>query len=345
MKIVLVAGDFAQSDALARLEIELLNSRHKTSSFLGYGKPLNVSNAEMVSAVAKSDVVICGMSNQCKKEISASRAALRDGKPFGYFIDTYGGHQLPAFKELRPYANFIFTFSEEEASDARLIFPNTQVTVTGNPRWEDFAFPHMTRSAVRTKLQIEENEALILAVGLKDFAFNMMLFCPLIEALHRPVLLCKNPHVIFGLHPGDPTPEEMYQGLATHSVIPVQILTREIMSSPDIVPGIDLLVASGSNLGIEAAMQRKPVIDFFSAFLCNYRSEQEERTGWKPCELGASQAVYGDTTELAAAIETLLTPEGFALMHKQQEAAYPLPSKKGATVEKMVQYLEKLVSN
>lgn len=344
MRIVLVARDFAPSEVFTKLAQELTSRGHNVLAFLGKGKPFEASIDAITRAVCDTDVVLLGISNDADEEVAAGEAALKNGIPFGLYSDMYGSYRLAAFERLRMHTRFLFVINSGDAEDAGMIFPKTDIVVSGNPMWEDFAFPRVPREEVRRKLGVADEETMILCPGDKSIVVNFMLFGLTVEAVHRPLLMERKPRVIIALHPGDPHPPEVYRDVVD-SVrrVPIHMVTRDFMPTLDIVAGIDILVTAVSAVGIAAAFQRKPVINLFTEFLCVQLERDRGHRRWEPCELGVAEAVHGGSVDaLAMKMDQLLNPDGFAPTLKRQEIIYPPPPTKGTGMRVMISLLENL---
>lgn len=338
-KIVLVAYDVMPSQALQKLANKFTELGWDTMSFLGFGKEIS-NAAEITKAVASANAVITGMSSKPKfvePELLAINTAIANGIPFGCYADTYGVYLRPWFKDVRNKASFLFVINEEEAADAKPLFPHSQIIATGNPLWENFCFPRLTREESRAKINVANNQTLILCPGAKVLMMNAALFINTIEAAHQLILMEKNPVVIISTHPGDPNPPEIYEDLVKYSRVPVKIITRDILTTSDIIPGADIVVDFCSTTAVKAAHQRIPVINFFTEIQLGRLEEIIGAREWELNRLGVAEAVYGNVKDLTFAINRLLTPEGFAPMRQRQEIIYPAPPAKGAAINKMAE--------
>jgi hypothetical protein len=350
MYCALVARDIAPSLAFDVVYQHLQKHHYcNVKKYLGFGKPLSASVSEIKRAAAGAAVVLVGMSSSrelAKEEIAAVTAAKRNGVPYGFYADTYGMHNCPWFAGVRDKASFLFVVDEEEAADARQVFPKTvRVIASGNPLWENFSFPKLTRTEVRQKLNIGKNKTVLLCTGEKTFGINKTNFTSVLYAIR--LLVSRDSrrqfYLVFSLHPGDQKDIGSYGNLKAQSPVPISIVAYHTLPGADMIPGCDIVITSISTIGIEAAFQRKPVIDFLTrATLANLK-KTTGRKSWKPCELGVSKMVYEDTTRLAEAIEELLTPDGFAPMLAQQKKIYPPIKRRGRAVYKIAETIRRLL--
>ena len=166
---------------------------------------------------------------------------------------------------------------------------------------------------------------------------NAALFINTIEAANQLALMGKNPVVVISMHPGDPNPPETYADLIKYSRVPVKIITRDILTTSDIVPGADILVDFCSTTAIEAAHQRIPVINFFTEIQLGRLEEIIGTREWELNRLGVAEAVYGNAKDPPPNHQPSADPEGFAPMRQRQEIVYPAPPVKGAAVKKMAE--------
>lgn len=207
MKVVLVGYDVAPSQALERVGKELSASGVDVCLFLGNGKP--IKNAYDAQLIAEHPcVVLCGLSSSkefAKDEIATAEVAMQMGMPFGFYADTYGTINRPWFAHLREKASFIFVINEEEGEKARELYPNAKVIVSGNPMWEDFFTPKLSREEVRRKLEVGDEEQMVLCPGGKSPAVNILHWGSVIEALSldQDSLMPRKWKVFLSPHPGD----------------------------------------------------------------------------------------------------------------------------------------------
>lgn len=188
MKAVLVARDAAPSYAFKLLKPELERRGVEVADYLGEGKPLDSPPASILISVQRAaNVVVSGMSSSnelAEPEIAACRAALAEGIPFGFYGDTYHCHERARegawFGEFREPAAFYFAINENEARAAKNVFPNALCVATGNPLWENFAFPKQNRAQVRQVFEIADDEFVILSPGGKSPVVNILVWSALI---------------------------------------------------------------------------------------------------------------------------------------------------------------------
>lgn len=358
-RVILVARDAAPSGCFKRLEPILKEWGLNVSLIVGNGKPLTTSADEITHAASHGNVVVLGMSSSlelAQPEIAAGEAALNAGVPYGFYGDIrrcWGRARNGAwFERLAPNAAFYFGVTQYDSDSAREVFPNAKLFGTGNPLREEMAFPRFTREAVRAKLNIAPEEKLVLAPGGKFAAGNMASWVITMEALS--LLATKDQHFQLALatHPGDRTPcavdattqteMKLYEELVSFSPIPVQVVSKNILTTSDMVPGADIIVEFGSSIGIEGAYQGIPVVTL--GFEILFR-RTEQTNGTRTLEMvgdGLSELVVADASKLAGTIRRLLTPDGFAQMRARQLELCPKPTKRGAALRRMAQVITNL---
>lgn len=355
MKVALIAQDIAPSSAFEMLAVELMIRGHEPVSLLGKGKVFPATLGEVRKAVRDSDIVVVGMSSSAKfaePEIEACVSAIlqtlsKKKIPFGFYGDTYHCYERARadawFGPYRRHADFFFAINEEEARVAKnvLVKPTLVSVATGNPIWEDYAFPKYTRAEVRAKYGVSDEELLVLSPFIKSPVINILNCGMLIEAL---VALQRKFRIIAAFHPGDSTPAEIYEGLKDSSVA-VGFLDRNVKVS-DVLSGVDIVATwNSSSITIEAAHQRIPVIGI-STDLGRRRTFSESNTEkWEPCELGISEEVR-DVKELRFMLEELV---GDSVIRQNlletQARVYPKPQAKGSAVKKMADTLESILKS
>ena len=345
MKILMIGQMVASTNGFKPLEVELKKQDYDVRAYLPAGKPLHDVAEEIFENAGNADLVLTGVSseqNLAQEEVKSLELAIARGVPCGLYADTFGVHRRTWFKHLREKITFLFVINEEEKKDAKTIYPNTDIIVSVNPTREAYFTPIWTYEQSRSILGITQDEIVVLCPQGKNLAVNKEHIGGMIQAIES--LSMKDKFRVFVcMHPGDLNPLESYCDFLKSSV-KVAFVTKNIMRSSILVPPADLVIESGSDIGVEACCQRKPVVSFFTKIATDRLSAQKETSKWSPCELGAEKAVYGDVNELASAISELLTPEGYAPMRERQEKVFPQPDEKGTAVRIMASAIEKYLS-
>lgn len=364
MNMLLVARDVAPSNALIQLRDALIKrervhtANYAYFAYLGEGKPI-AGSIEGILETFQGGFITCvvtGMSSSpelAAHELAAGKAAKERNIPLFLYADTYNCHERKWFAELIPDST-LFVINENEKEKVKEKFPTARVVAAGNPLWEDFFFPKMTREGVREALNIPEDEIMILCPGTKSLLVCMQSFSAAIEAAST---LDKKVHVVVSLHPGDENNPLLYAELAKFSEIPVTITKRlsekearhahceppfvvspGAYKSSEMLPGADVVIETASTLGIEAACQRIPVIDYFTYHALNRIESTTGTRKWEVCNLNAAIDVY-DIKKLARTLRMLVTDEdGYRRrLETWQEIVYPEPQERGAAIKNMLE--------
>lgn len=346
MKVVLLGNMVASCQAFNLLVPELQKRGADVVTYLANGKYYPMNLAHMLAHVRTSDVAILGTASSpdlAKEELAAAETAIACGVPFAFYADTYGTWNRQWFREATKSAAALFVINEDEAQRARAEFPNVNVVASGNPVWEGFAFPSVSRQEVRAKIGIADNEKLILCPFGKSFVVNILHAGGVIDVLSQSseISSCQ---VILAHHPGDKNPPEAYADLTISEDVLVRVVAKQEMTTSNILVGSDLVVESASTLGIEAAHQRTPVISYFSEIALAHLERQTGSREWEPCKLGVSYLVQPGRRSLYGLIALLLGKDSYLRdeLSKQQEAVYPVPKEKGTAVRKMADALESI---
>lgn len=293
LKIILVAGDVAQSEALGMLAQMLQKRGHETFESFGYGREHPHSAVELIEQINVADWVVVGMSEKADMEVWVAATAREHNIPYAFYADTYGVPMLEAFERFRNTQPVLFVINDDEATLAKTLFPFATIVVTGNPRWEHFAFPKLTRAQAREKLNVSESRRVILSVGDKFLAQNMIQFGATVEAIHQ-LGWERETDLLLSLHPGALQSPEMYDEFITCSGMKVQIIGKHVgISTGDILPACDLIINFTSTVAVQAAFMRLPTIDFCSVIAMRGKSAVRGRDPWPHTAAGASLPVYG----------------------------------------------------
>lgn len=342
--VLLVAGDFAESTILQSLSRELVSRGYLIRSHLGFGQ----DKIEPITKekVAGSDLVIISISGNSRDEVQAGLWAAEQGIPLVVYAGGHGSHEMLAFEPIRNQTALLLHAHACEADTAGKLFPQARVAVVGNPMWENFTTPPFGREEVRQRLGVSSNQKLIFVPGDTTPVDNFPLFGAVIEAVHREDWSSFSTHLVIGLHPGDKKCSlGIYREVAEASEVPIKFTTRETFPGSHLIPGIDLMVTAMSSLGIEAAFQRKPVINYLPPTMMRRIRATRPNFEWEPLVVGAAEVVRGDGEHsiayLAQHMRRLLDPNGFKEMRNCQEQHYPEVPPKGTAVSLMVNTISK----
>jgi len=249
--------------------------------------------------------------------------------------DTFG--LRPHFREiLSNRLTTLFCINEKQAEQAREEYPDLKVFVTGNPEWEKFFFPKLTREQSREKLGIGLEETVILLPAGKDVAVNIIHFNAAIES-YTGDKVC---HLIISLRPGDSTPLSIYQTLVDFAPenVKVRIVPASEMSASDILSGADGVFASASTLETEALCREKPifVISFLSPLAKRRLKKATGSDKWELVEMGIVYECEQTTgVNLIDSISVWNTIEDSA-KEEHIRKHFPKPERVGTAIDKMV---------
>lgn len=358
MRILLIGGDASPSNAFRQLKPALCGLGFDVQCMLGDGKPFSKEPSEIEVAVSVADFVLLGMSSSPKLaqvEIDAGQEAVQQGKKFGFYGDCRGcwTRAKPEnwFGPLASAATLYLGVNWEDAERARLVFPNAMVSGSGNPLREEMAFPRVSRNDVRRKLGIVEGEVFVLSPGDKVSAANTARWTILMEALFHSKPWMFN--LVLSTHPGDRAtaavdsktgePLELYEKLVATSPVPARLISKEFMSTSDMMVGADLVVGLGVSTSVEAVYRRLPVVNLYTEAV---HLQLMNETGSRLVETdddGVSFSCSLGPIELSGLVSMLLTDGLPQEVQQRQNELYPLPTKQGITVKNMAEAIAKVI--
>ena len=334
--VLLVGRDVGAAAPLAMVSVELaklgIGCTALLREFPGRG-PITIDDA-----CHDADFILTGMSSSAElseHEMSALTGGIIKGSPFGVFADTFGAWKgREWFEEYRRKAAAIFVLNEEEAAEARVMYPNAKVFGYGNPRWEEFFTQRMTREQVRAKLGVSGSDIVVEVPGGKDLECNLLHFGAVIDAARmlREDDISNSYVVVVSLHPGDKNPRSEYEKLAEKFDFDwVRITDKSLVSADDMLAGVDMVVQSASTVGVTASCQRIPVINYFSETALARLEKSVGTREWPPVTQGVELAVTNDIETLGAAMQVChLGLYACGVMMKCQKEVYPRPAGKPA---------------
>lgn len=340
-RIALVGQMVATSRAFERLAPKLQEEGCDVSFFLAHGGNLLRERwEEMQKAVESAEALVVGVGDKeenAREEVAACDIAVAQNIPFGFFADTYDVIARPWLRKFVKEECFIFVINSSEKEKAQKLFPNAKVVVSGNPTWEDFFFPKLTREEVRNKLGVKPEEKMLLIPMGKDAVINSIHINAVIEAVYplKFFRIFAALHLGHRKYDGGVNASEVYGTFA--KLRNVEFVTKDIMSTSDMLPGCDLVVEFASTVGIEAACQRIPVIDYFPSIILDWLESVIGKRTWEPCELGIAKAVYVPDDLYIAIHELVFLPGSKAAvaLKQRQEEVYPKPQERGSSVRIM----------
>lgn len=334
--VVLVGRDKAPTLAGQMLEVELCKQGYTTRSFFGDGKPIGAPVHEIAKAALDANLVWVGMSSSselARPEIAAARSAVAARNVLALYADIEGCQNRGFFEEFREKADLLFVLTEREKESAsRLYSKNVTILATDNPTHEEFAFPKLSRQDVRKRLNIADDETLLLALGTKSIPITCFLVMGVLEAIKNSQRMEPRKYCIaLFTHPGDEgmralvpvkekgvvrvKPEALISELASYADsdgyvwfkcldpyadiktfagdVRVEIVQgTKEFGTPHAIAGADAVIQIAGTEGRRAAYQGIPVIDFFSYLGRNRMKEINKIETWEPCELGMSYGIY-----------------------------------------------------
>lgn len=359
-KAVLIARDAAPSGCFKRLEPILKERGFSVDLIIGEGKPLMKTVEEVTLVASRASIVVLGMSSSlelAEPEIVAGRSAKSAGVSYGFYGDIprcwARARKGAWFEELAPDAAFYFGVTQGDADAAREVFLNAKLIGTGNPLREEMAFPRLTREEVRAKLNISFEDKLVLAPGGNfSAAGNMASWVVLMDALSFLMAGGQSFQLVLTTHPGDRTQyavdavtqKEMnlYDKLVSLSPVPARIVSKDVLTTSDIVPGADIIVEFGSSIGIQGAYQNIPVVSLGFEVLFRQFEQVTGNRVLEAVECGISELVVADASKLADKIVALLTASGFAQMRTRQQELCPKPTERGAALRKIADAIARI---
>lgn len=346
MRVLLVGNMVASCNAFDLLKKELECHRHIVPTILTRGQEWTAEDFEFIyHEILTCQSVVVGMASSeklAKGEVFAAEGAIKNNIPLFFFSDTFGTYGRPWFKSLiRDCGGTIFVVNDIDVARAREFYPNSNVITTGNPTWEDFPYPKVTRDEVRTKLGATEDQLVILCPLGKDVLINMLHAVNVLNAANeigRKVML------VICVHAGDPTGRDLYEQVfaedeSKKSWNPATVIIATDRAS-DMLPGADLVIGFSSGVGTEAGFQKKPVINFFPSMTLRRHNLSIDGKGWYPAEQGA-EAFITSADKLAGEIQSVLSERGLYLREKQSRL-YPI-RERGTSVHIMIDAIESSV--
>ncbi len=308
-----------------------------------------MSNEEIMLAASGASLVVLGMSSSAdlaQVEIMAGSSARDAGVPYGFYGDVplcWARARVGAwFEGLATDASFYYGVTQADADAAHAVFPKARLIGTGNPLREEMAFPRFSREQVRNRLKIEADEKLVLAPGGKFAAGNIASWVVVMEALSLLSRKGQRFQLVLATHPGDRTPcavdvttqkeSGLYEELLSFSPVPTKIVSKDVLSTSEMVPGADIIIELGSSIGIEGAYQGVPVVSM--GFEVMFR-RLEQVSGTRSLEAvsdGLSELAAADANCLKDTIQRLLSPSGFVQMRARQRQLCPRPKERGAAL-------------
>lgn len=345
MRVVCVAADYLQSALVKQLAAELEKRGHEVKAFLGNGEAIQVAPGEMEEAIKASDLVFVTISNRNEDEVVAGLLAVQYGKPLCLDARDFSAFRMPAFSQLRSSVRILFRTTGDRTEEAQALFPNAEVLTVSSPFWEAWEHPKFSRSKVRQQFRVKRDECFVLCAGDKFPPDNILMIGCLLEATEKIQKMGAKVRLLFGLHPGDPLDRRFYEEMFKRTDIPVMMTGPNTMSLGDAVVGANVLINTVQTMGIQAAYQSIPSVNFIGIFTRTMLVRDQGEDVWDPCDnLGIAKAVRGSSVEdLAEAILSIYLEEGFSRMAAKRDEVFPAPLEAGRCIRLMADAMEKLV--
>lgn len=347
MKVFLLGNMVASAEAFERLAPELERRGADVVPCLAHGKSYPMDLEHMLAYVRLADAVVLGTAcspDLAVEELAAAKTAIDFGVPFILYADTYGTWNRAWFHEVTKKAAAVFVINNDEAEKARAVFPGINIIAAGNPTWEAFAFPKVSREQVRAKLGISPNVKIILCPFGKNFKVNVLHAGRVMDTFSADGFWPPF-QIILAPHPGDKDNSPEDYSFLTKLQIPVRVVPKAEMATLDVLVGTDVIADHASSIGIAAGHLRIPNVSCFTEVGLKHLEKETGSRVWPPCTLGVSY--YVPPTELLSVVMRPLVNLADSALHRKiwerQEAVYPVPEELGAAVRKMADVLEQIV--
>lgn len=347
-KVLLVANDIAPTQAFQRL-IQSLEEKdiEVISLILDRNRVLLPQLDDVRRMIVEADIVLSGLSSPAANavaELTVLRFAIELGRPFGLYADTFGAWRRPWFADMLEKASFIFVVNETEREIAST---ETRATVvaTGNPLWEEYFAPASFFEGLAA-ISGAEHELIVLAPGTKTASLNLKLWCDCIDGVAPFGSEAIRPHVVLARHPGDTTPEAVYESLislGTHDGVRVSMAP---VAADRIVPAASVVVHLGvSSVAVHAACRRIPVIDLTQSHLLQELLRRNTGNSSTPLARAGGAWICGTAIGIMEKIGLIYEHrqgyhfDTFSTLRKAQEKVYPALTP-GMATERMATFLK-----
>lgn len=314
--VTLVAGDFAPSRALLRVA-EKLAAKARVHAFIRQHEPIGALETDLAA-------VMIGMSSSeelAAAELAAGYFAIEHHIPLAVFADIEPTVGRPFFADLRPHVALVAVVNERARANAQKLFPAATVVAAGNPLWEDFFRPRYSRDEIRSQFEVPAGIPVLLVPSGKDEAINRLHFTGVASAVAE---LGREVVVIVSLHPGlTAADRDMYASI--FSGIAARVVHRETdgLTSDDLIAGADVVIPSASTIGVAAACQRVPVVNYFTEAALDRLERATGSREWPAVRDGTELLVIDDPKKLAEITNGIL--DGKISLSKAQENIFPRP--------------------
>jgi hypothetical protein len=342
-RFVLVANDKSPSDALGKLGDALFAQGDDVIRFLGGGK-LEATSEEIRETIGwgspEGVMLIVGMSSNpglSELELVALEAASIAGVKYGIYSDSFNAYRRSWFAKFRHDCSHLLLASAGELKDAQDLFPNAEVTVVGNPSWEDLINPNLSDDDIQKALGAKE---VILVPGNKTHNTNVDLVRTVLTSvpLHKKM---DGIRVVFAPHPGeikqDPDAMKKYSqeigaGLSEDDLCLLTFLPKGIQSKDVLRVAWATVSACSPTTDFQAALLGVPAFNYLGHPDTRARLMKEFESDIP--ELCAMGVVEKTMTPLALQ-EALNHDETAEELKVRQFAHFPEPPAPGRSVQLM----------
>ncbi len=342
---ILVVGHMIASKAGLTPVVARLRARgHEVHAFLPGGKDFTPQDEAQINSLLESGIsaLVTGMASQeaiAGVELATVRRAKELGMPVCYYADTFDSWGRPWYAEFLP-GGTLFVLDENEAGKAKGAFPDTTVVPSGNPEWNHHFFgEHPSREEVRSKLGLRADDLVIHVPWGKSATVNTLHLSGVFDAVRgfqfsQPIHIVVTPH-----GGGDQNPPAVYDDLWKFAPVPTSFVTKELLTSSEVLGGADLMVDS-AGIGIHAICRGFPLIDFFSPLALDRLENSIKTRDWVPCAQGASMSCRTPTHLRELICGFLQRAPWVAMQQAKQKELYPKPEKEGEALRMMVEAIE-----
>jgi len=198
---------------------------------------------------------------------------------------------------------------------------------------------------------IEDQDKIIFVPGTKDPTLDNIVLAAVITEASK-VVRPENFILGFKKHPGEKpeAPEEEHLFKMAHTVRDeflknVALLEIETYTLAELLSAADVVISyTAATESIVAAYARLNLVYFYNENVRNYLKRLGIKTGeWFVAEHGGAYKIEG-SSQIANAIQTLLSSGGQKSLHAEQERHFPIP-KTWDTAPEYIRFAEKLMKN
>ena len=356
VKIVCVARDISPTRALTALSKELISLGHECDLYVGEGNGgQNLSppefppcNAFMEDSIRDAVLILVGMSSSPElslRELRALEKAESCGKKYGMFSDSRSCWQGRVwFNRFKPGADLLFVTTDEEVTSARKQFPKAVIVATSHPSHEGEDQPKFNRGEARKIFGTAANEWAVCLFGSKNEILNMELLNCVKQALSMLYIADPRLKIIYGPHPGDRVGRDKSWQFYKSVLPEAEIMDPSNVKMSQCLLGADLVLTVSSNVILECAYGRIPVVGLLTPEAVKMRGLDFGCLGFPEEEQQGIVKIVKYPEELAEDIfRRLLNCDRFPEIRSAQRANYPARPDTGKSVRLMVMAINGLL--